>query len=94
MSDEQQTPAEIKKIAMRKYQNEFYERNKERLREDKLVGYYKREYGLNFLTKENLKSFKEHKATYLAILDNDNMLDKDIVSEIIKLKYSALQTHQ
>jgi hypothetical protein len=94
MSDEQQTPTEIKKMAMRKYQNEFYERNKERLREDKLVGYYKREYGLNFLTKENLKSFKEHKATYLAILDNDNMLNKDIVSQIIKLKYSGLQTHQ
>ena len=95
MSDEQKlSPTEIKRIAMRKYQNDFYERNKERLREDKLVSYYKREYGLDFLTKENLKSFKEHKTTYLALLDNDNVLNKEIIAGIIAMKYSGQQTHQ
>lgn len=94
MADEQLSPKEIKKIAMRKYQNDFYERNKERLREDKLVSYYKREYGLDFLNKENLQSFKNHKNTYLSLLDNDNVLNKEIIAEIIALKYSGQQTHQ
>jgi len=78
-----------KKITMRKYQQEFYERNKERLREEKLVSYYKREYGLDFLTADMLPLFKEHKTTYLALLDNDNLLNKEIVMNIIKMKYDS-----
>jgi hypothetical protein len=87
----EQTPQETKKIAMRKYQNDFYERNKERLREEKLVSYYKREYGLDFLTKEQLQSFKEHKSTYLALMDVNGVLNKDIINGIIKMKYTETE---
>ena len=82
-----ETKTETAKLAMRKYQKDFYERNKEQLREMKLISYYKREYGLDFLTKENFESFKENKKIYLELLDNDNVLNKEIVMAIIKLKY-------
>jgi hypothetical protein len=81
------TKTETTKLAMRKYQNDYYERNKEQLREMKLISYYKRQYGLDFLTKENFESFKENKKIYLELLDNDNVLNKEIVMAIIKLKY-------
>jgi hypothetical protein len=82
-----ESKTETAKLAMRKYQKNFYERNKEQLREMKLISYYKREYGLDFLTKENFESFKENKKIYLELLDNDNVLNKEIVMAIIKLKY-------
>ena len=82
-----ESKTETAKLAMRKYQKDFYERNKEQLREMKLISYYKREYGLDFLTKENFESFKENKKIYLELLDNDNVLNKEIVMAIIKLKY-------
>lgn len=88
MDDEQLSSTEIKKLAMRKYQQEFYERNKERIREDKLLAYYKKEYGLEFLTKEQLKSFKDHKPVYLALMDANNVLNKDIIRGIINMKYA------
>lgn len=82
-----ESKSEKTKIAMRKYQKDFYDRNKEELREVKLIAYYKREYGLDFLTKENFQSFKENKKIYLELLDNANILNKEIVMAIIKLKY-------
>lgn len=81
------TKTETTKLAMRKYQNDYYERNKEQLREMKLISYYKRQYGLDFLTKENFETFKENKKLYLELLDNDNVLNKEIVMAIIRLKY-------
>jgi hypothetical protein len=82
-----ENPQEAKKIAMRKYQKDFYENNKERIKEDKLISYYKREYGLNFLTREQLQSFRDNKNIYLALLDTNELLDKDIIRSIYNMKY-------
>ena len=82
-----ENPQEAKKIAMRKYQRDFYENNKERLKEDKLISYYKREYGLNFLTREQLHAFRDNKNIYLALLDTNGLLDKDIIRSIYNMKY-------
>jgi hypothetical protein len=85
---------ENKKIAMRKYQRDFYENHKERLKDDKLVSYYKREYGLNFLTRDKIKAFRENKNIYLALLDANGDLDADIIRSIYDMKYANQQTHQ
>lgn len=79
---------EAKKIAMRKYQKDFYENNKERLKEDKLISYYKREYGLNFLTREQLPAFRDNKNLYLALLDTNGVLDAGIIRDIYNMKYA------
>ena len=79
---------ENNKIAMRKYQKDFYERNKERIKEDKLLSYYKREYGIDFLTKDLLPAFRDNKNIYLALLDNNEILNKEIITQIYNLKYA------
>ena len=73
---------------MRKYQKDFYENNEERLKEDKLISYYKREYGLNFLTRDHLQSFRDNKNIYLALLDTNNVLDPEIIRCIFNMKYA------